>query len=56
MVRGSAGGMMYFTNCEINNIIDNTPYISNIKKEFYKKILRLRYEKILKASYNKLIK
>ena len=48
MVRGSVGGMMDFTNCEINNIIDNTPYISNIRKEFY--------EKILKASYNKLIK
>lgn len=40
----------------INNIIDNTPYISDIRKEFYKNIIRLRYEKILKINYEKLIK
>ena len=40
---------------KINLIIDETPYISNIRKEFYKKILKLRYEKILQRSYNKLI-
>lgn len=39
---------------KINNIIDETPMISNIRKEFYKKILGMRYEKILKASYEKL--
>lgn len=39
---------------KINNIIDETPIISNIRKEFYKKILGMRYEKILKASYEKL--
>ena len=39
---------------EINNIIDNTQSISDIRKEFYKKILSMRYEKILKFSYNKL--
>lgn len=39
---------------EINKIIDETPYISGIRKEFYKKIIYLRYEKILKYSYNKI--
>lgn len=39
---------------KINKIIDETPYISKIRKEFYKKILKLRYEKILKFSYEKL--
>lgn len=39
---------------EINKIIDETPYISSIRKEFYKKIIYLRYEKILKYSYNKI--
>lgn len=38
---------------KINNIIDSTPSISNIRKEFYKKILNMRYEKILKYSYEK---
>lgn len=40
----------------INQIIDETPSISDIRKEFYKKILKLRYEKILKFSYEKLQK
>lgn len=39
---------------KINHIIDDTPSISNIRKEFYKKILNMRYEKILKYSYEKL--
>lgn len=39
---------------KINEIIDNTPYISNIRKEFYKKIVELRYNKILKYSYEKI--
>lgn len=39
---------------KIDEIIENTPSISNIRKDFYKKILRLRYEKILKFSYEKL--
>jgi len=39
---------------KINNIIDSTPSISNIRKQFYKKVLDMRYEKILKYSYNKL--
>ncbi len=35
-------------------IIDDTPYISDIGKNFYKKIIELRYEKILKCNYDKL--
>lgn len=41
---------------EINEIIDETPSISNIRKEFYKKIIQMRYEKILKCSYFKCFK
>lgn len=40
---------------KINNVIDNTPLISNVRKEFYKEILQNRYEKILKESYKKLL-
>lgn len=39
---------------KIEEIIDNIPAITKIRKEFYKKILKLRYEKILKFSYDKL--
>ena len=39
---------------KINVIINETPFISNIRKEFYKKIIQMRYEKILKCSYEKL--
>ncbi len=38
----------------IDDIIDRTPYITNIRKEFYKKILRLRYDNILKPVYEKI--
>ena len=41
---------------KINIIIDKTPEISEIRKDFYKKILKLRYDKILKCSYDKLCK
>ena len=40
---------------QIHQIIDNTPYISDVRKEFYKIIIELRYEKILKYSYDKLM-
>ena len=40
---------------KINVIIDETPCISNIRKAFYKKILKMRYEMILKVSYEMLI-
>lgn len=39
---------------KINEIIEKTPSISRIRKDFYKKILYLRYEKILKFSYDKI--
>ena len=39
---------------KINKIIDETPFISNVRKEFYKKIIQMRYEKILKYSYENL--
>ena len=41
---------------KINRIIDETPSISEVRKDFYKKIIKLRYEKILKFSYDKLCK
>ena len=41
---------------KIYNVIEKTPYISNIRKNFYKKILKMRYEMILKVSYEELTK
>lgn len=38
----------------IDKIIDETPFISDVRKEFYKKIVKMRYEKILKNSYEKI--
>lgn len=40
---------------KINSIIDDTPYISNIRKDFYKRIIKLRYDILLTPNYNKLI-
>lgn len=40
---------------KINTIITETPFISDIRKQFYQEIIKLRYEKILKYSYDKLI-
>ena len=40
---------------KINTIITETPFISDIRKQFYREIIKLRYEKILKYSYDKLI-
>lgn len=37
----------------INNIIDETPFILDIRKEFYKKIIKMRCEMILQYSYKK---
>ena len=36
---------------KINKIIDDTPLISDIRREFYRKMIKVRYEKILKYSY-----
>ena len=41
---------------KINNIIDETPYISELQKQFYKTILKNRKEKILDKSLEKLNK
>lgn len=41
---------------EINNIIDKTPYITDLQKTFYKTMLAQRKEKILDFSYDKLRK
>lgn len=40
---------------KINEFIDNISEISEIRKLFYKKMLKERYNKILKYSYDKLI-
>lgn len=40
----------------IYKIIDETEVISDIRKEFYKKILKLRYDNILKQNYERLKK
>lgn len=39
---------------KINKIIDSVSVISDVRKKFYKKIIKMRYEKILKFSYDKL--
>ena len=39
---------------EINRFIDEIPYMSSIRKEFYKNIIKLRYD-IIKEVYNKII-
>lgn len=40
---------------KINHIIDNTEYITDEEKEFYKTMIRMRKEKILDFSYEKLV-
>lgn len=40
---------------KVYKIVDETPYISDIRKKFYKKILKMRYDMILKISYEELI-
>ena len=40
----------------INSFIDNTPYISDLQKDFYKTYINARYEKILLPIYRKLNK
>ena len=41
---------------KINSIIDETPYMSNTRKEFLKKSILFRKENILDKAYKKLIK
>lgn len=40
---------------KINKVIDETPFISELQKEFYKTMLRERKERILDFSYQKLL-
>ena len=42
--------------CKIEDVIDNVEEISDIRKKFYKFILRERYDKILKVAFNKVQK
>ena len=41
---------------KIQQLIDETPLISDVQRLFYKHMLNARYEKILKASYDKLVR
>ena len=41
---------------KLYQIVDETPFISDLKKEFYKTMLRERKERILDFSYQKLLK
>lgn len=41
---------------EIERIIDDTPFISDVRAEFYKVMIRNRYEKILLPIYERLMK
>lgn len=38
----------------INSIIDSTEYISKLRKDFYKKIIKMRYDNILRVSFEML--
>lgn len=40
---------------KINSIIDNTPYATELQKDFYKIMLKERKERILDFSYNKVL-
>ena len=40
----------------INTFVENTPYISDVQKKFYKTYINARYEKILLPIYRKLNK
>ena len=39
---------------KIRDIIDNTPNISDVRKDFYKRMITSRFEKIIKPAYDKL--
>ena len=40
---------------KIDNLIEVTPFITDVQKEFYQFMLKERYNKIIETSYNKLI-
>ena len=39
---------------KINKIIDEIPCITDIRREFYKTIIKYKYEDILKVAYKKI--
>lgn len=39
---------------KINDTINSTPYISDVRKEFYRIIIKKRYEKILNSAYERI--
>ena len=41
---------------KIEEVIDNIPCITEIRKRFYKLVIKDKYEEILKPAYNKKIK
>lgn len=46
--------MMQIDMDRVGQLIDETPFITDMQKDFYKHILSARYSEILKASYEKL--
>ena len=44
-----------YSQNNIDNLIDSTPFLTNTHKEFYKYIIKQRYEKILLHAYKKLM-
>ncbi len=45
-----------YSELEINNLIDSTPFLSDVHKKFYKYIIKQRYEKILLHAYQKIMR
>jgi hypothetical protein len=39
---------------KVNELIDETPLISDVQRMFYKHILKARYDRILKESFDRL--
>ncbi|MFA7502402.1 MAG: HipA domain-containing protein [Anaerovoracaceae bacterium] len=46
---------MRFDRNKIENIVENTEFISDVQKKFYKHMLRYRFQLILEESYERLI-
>ena len=43
-----------YSEDKINTLIDETPFLNDTQRKFYKYILKQRFEKILKSAYDKL--
>ena len=46
--------MMQLDMSKVESLIDETPFITDVQRAFYKHMLTARYHKILLASYEKL--